>query len=109
MTIHEAYEVGRRNGRGEHNLSSPETRERLVKLETNHNNMMSEVQEIKQMIKELTLKVDCAMEKKADKTVVDGLEKDMKDLQSWKYKMIGIGIIVVFIIIAIKDYILGKL
>jgi hypothetical protein len=70
LTIEEAYEKGRSIGRGEgHSNPSPETRERLKALEVNQTNLMQEIQEIKQMIEKLGLKLDCALDKKADKWV----------------------------------------
>jgi len=52
-----------------HTEPSPQTRERLAKLETNQLNLMQEINEIKQMISELGNKLDCALDKKADKWV----------------------------------------
>jgi len=103
------YDVGVKNVKGENHISpSPETRERLKALEVNQNNFMTEIQEIKQMIKDLGMKLDCALEKKADKEIVDGMKNDLELLKNWKWKMVGVGIVVVFFIYVLKDYILGK-
>jgi hypothetical protein len=50
-----------------HTQPSTETKERLIVLETNQDNFMKEIQEIKEMIKVLGEKFDCAIDKKADK------------------------------------------
>lgn len=52
-----------------HQVPSPETRERIKALEINQQNVMQEIQEIKQMIKDLGTKIDCALDKKADRWV----------------------------------------
>jgi seryl-tRNA synthetase len=64
-----------------HSKSSPETRERLVKLETNQKNLMQEIQEIKKLIGDLTTKVECAFEKKADKSEVEKMQADLGELK----------------------------
>jgi hypothetical protein len=66
--LNRAFETGKSLNKI-HNFPSPETRERLATLETNQNNFMTELQEIKSMIKELDGKISCALEKKADKWV----------------------------------------
>lgn len=49
-----------------HSEPAPETRERLVKLETNHNNIMEKIEEILKRFDNFETKLDCALEKKAN-------------------------------------------
>ena len=115
LTSTEAYELGRKIGSGEgHDKSSPETRERLGKLEvtntrleTNQKNIMQEIQELKIMIEKLGCKFDIAIEKKADKQTVNGLISDMEKLKIWLWKALGAIGAVLFILSFFKDQILG--
>lgn len=103
-----ALETGKRIGKGEgHNVSAPETRERLAKLETNQNNLMQEIQEIKQMIKDLGNKLDCALEKKADKAEVEVMKKDLTDLRGWMWKTIGVATTLLFLASFFREQILS--
>jgi chromosome segregation ATPase len=84
MTIEEKYEDWKKK-KTYHEQPSPETRERLVKLETNQFNLMEEIQDIKAMIKELGVKLDCALDKKADKWVQTAM--------TWFMYAVALGII----------------
>lgn len=117
MTIDKAYQKDRDDEKQYgHNKSAPETKLAIQELQINQLNYLKQMEEfkeindkrhaeIKELIKELGLKVDCAMREKADRTVVDGLGNDVKDLISWKWKLIGIGIAGFFILNYLKDYI----
>lgn len=72
--VEEAYESGRRNGRGDnHPHSAPETKERLQALEINQTNFMEqnsrEHAEIKKLIAEIKQDIKEALEGKANKWV----------------------------------------
>jgi predicted nuclease with TOPRIM domain len=79
--IIKAYNTGLDNGNKKGHLTpSPETRERLIRLETNYNNMSEKLEElkienqtehkdIKKMISDLTDKLDKTLETKAGKWV----------------------------------------
>lgn len=73
-------------GKNLHNNPSPETRERLKALEISQKYMVDEISEIKLLVKGLDTKLDCALEKKADKDVVKRLQDN---LQWISYTVIG--------------------
>lgn len=82
--VERALNSGRKQCLG-HDKSAPETRERLTALETNEKNVMQELQDIKQMIKDLDSKLDCALEKKADRWV--------EKVLTWVGALIGASIV----------------
>lgn len=107
-----------------HTEPAPETRERLkaleVELKSNTINFMEKLSEFSKDNKEahdalfkaiskLEEKLDKAIEKKADKDLVEKMQSDLESLKDWKWKMVGVGIVVVFIIYLAKDIILSKL
>jgi len=84
-------EAGKKIGEG-HNSSAPETRERLAIVETKQNDIMQEIQEIKQMVKELGIKLDCVIEKKADKVDLAGKsDKWVERTFRWFLIVVGAG------------------
>jgi len=92
---------------------APETRERLTALETRQKMFMEtntkEHQDIFEAITAIEAKLDKALEGKADKAPVEKLLVDVELLKSWYWKMLGIGIVIVFLIYTFKDYILSKI
>ena len=98
----------------EHLSPSPETRERLAKLETNHCNIMDYLKENKEehkelftIVKDINIKLDNALKEKADKSEVADLSNKVKELDTWKIKVIAIGSVVVFIVTFFKDLIIN--
>jgi hypothetical protein len=74
--IDKAFQAGIKT----HSIPSPETKERLIKMETNYNNMVDKMEEIKvdnnrehkeikEMICEVSNKIERALETKANKWV----------------------------------------
>lgn len=51
---------------------------RIAILETNHENLMNKIEEILTRFDKFEQKLDCALEKKADKTDVDKLETNQR-------------------------------
>ncbi len=101
MTIQEAYEVGRRIGRGESTQSKIAAEGRIATIESNNKKMsedlkelklenITEHKEIKILVKELTTEIRTTLKEKADKTEVDGMKQDLLDLKTWMWKAIGV-------------------
>jgi hypothetical protein len=114
-----------------HSEPSPETRERLATLETNQKNFMDKLdgyQEVNEKahgaimeslqefhkttnasLEKLDIKLDNAINTKAEKTDLARVESKADSLLIWKAGIVGMGIVVLFIIYTLKDYLLGKL
>lgn len=99
-----------------HNEPSPKTLSELTdlkvvqgKLTKTQEFMTQEISEIKDLVKGLDLKLDNAIKDKADKSEVDDIKKEMKNFSNWKAYIMGMAVIVVFLLYALKDYLLGKL
>lgn len=100
-----------------HTEPAPETREKLAILFTNQANLMEKLQEsidsnkeehqgLRELIKEINNKLDSAINKKADKELVDSLKATVDDLKTWKIKIAIIGSILLFLVTFLKDEIL---
>jgi hypothetical protein len=92
---HEEHE-----GKNLHDRPSPETLKELELLKLSRVEdqkdiqfMKDEISEVKELVKDLGTKIDNAMSCKADKSEVDGMKKDIKEISNWMWKVIGIGIV----------------
>jgi hypothetical protein len=72
-----------------HTQPAPETRERLKALEVSQQFMVDEISEIKSLVKGLDDKLNCALEKKADKADVNRIYSFLY----WLGGIIGVGIL----------------
>lgn len=99
---------------------SSDTKKSIAVLEVNYKNIMDRLEEFQQQNKEahnaitssvsaMERKLDLAIDKKAEKSIVEKMSIEIEDLKSWKWKMIGISIVIVFLIYLLKDIILIKL
>ena len=104
----------------DHDKPSPETREQLAILKTNYNNLMEKVDEIKQEnykqheeLKDAIIKIDeklnNALTNKADKKEVEELKNNVKDLDTWKVRIVAIFSVIMFLITFFKDILLDKI
>lgn len=90
---------------------------RIALLENNHQTMMEKLNEFQEdnreqhtlivdALNKLENKLDGALEKKADKEVVDSLKSKVDDLNDWKLKILG-GVAVIAVLFSIfKEQIL---
>lgn len=78
------------SGQNTHDKPPSETRERLIILETTQQFMVKEISEIKDLVKGLDAKLENIMTCKADKEEVESVKTDVKELNKFMWKVLGV-------------------
>jgi DNA-binding transcriptional regulator GbsR (MarR family) len=60
--------------------------------------MKDEISEVKELVKELGSKFDDVMECKAEKSEVEAMSKQIKNLSDWQNRIIAVGSLLLFLL-----------